>query len=121
MAIIMRYGTQGDKDETGESGIIASGLIDDGNQVVLDMFEPGGLYELTTAEYAISNSGFRGFRQILIYAPEAALFGSAALSHINEATSTNAGVTFTWNTNSTLTISQSSYAVHYILRDLSIG
>lgn len=120
MAIIMRYGAGGGQSAGQESSIIASGLIEDGNPVVLDMFTAGGLYELTTAEYAISNSGFRGMRKILIYAPEAALFGTAALSHINEAASSSAGVTFTWNTDSTVTLSQSSYAVRYILRDLSI-
>ena len=120
MAIKMRYGAPGDSTEGQESAIIASGLIDDGVPVVLDMFTAGGLYELTTAEYAPSNSATRGFRKILIYAPEEALFGTAALSHVNEATSTNAGVTFAWNTDSTLTISQSTYAVRYILRDLSI-
>lgn len=119
MAIIMQYGAE-NSAAAGQSGaIIASGLIDDGTPITLE-FEPGHLYELTTAEYTISNSAFRGMRQILIYAPESALFGTAALSHVNEATSTNAGVTFTWNTDSTLTISQSTYAVRYILRDLSI-
>ncbi len=119
MALIMQYGAVG--AAAGHNGaIIASGLIDDGTPVILDVFKPGGLYELTTAEHAISNSGFRGMRKILIYAPEEARFGTNALSHVNEAASTNSGVTFTWNADSTLTISQSSYAVRYILRDLSV-
>lgn len=120
MAVIMRYGTGGGQSAGQESSIIAQGLIDDGNPVVLDVFEAGGLYELTTAEYAISNSATRGFRKILIYAPESAWFGSSALSRVNEAASPNSGVTITFNTDSTLTISQSTYAVRYILRDLSI-
>lgn len=121
MAIIMQYGAGGGQSTGQESSIIASGLIEDGNPVVLDVFEAGKVYELITAEYAISNSGFRGMRKILIYAPESALFGTAALSHVNEAASTNAGVTFAWNTDSTLTISQSTYAVKYWLFDVSIG
>lgn len=120
MAIIMRYGSQGDSMGQ-ESSIIASGLIEDGNPVVLDVFEAGGVYELITSAYNKTTSVFRGMTKTLIAAPEAAQFGTVALYHIAEAQSSNIGMTLTWNTDSTLTITQSTYAVKYWLHDVSIG
>lgn len=120
MAIIMRYGTPGDRAGavTGESAsaIVASGIINDGSSVVLTM-EAGGLYELYTQEYAISNSVPRGMRAVLISAPEEGVFGTGAVSHVSICATSNAGVRINYNTDSTITLQQSStaYAVKYYL------
>ncbi len=123
MAIIMQYGASGSATTGKESAIVASGTIDDGSSVILEL-EAGRLYELFTWEYAIANSAFRGMRGVLIAAPEAALFGTVAVSHVSICASSNAGVSITYNADSTVTVAQTgsgSYAVNYVLRDLGIS
>lgn len=120
MAIIMQYGAPSSVNNAKESAIIASGTIDDGNAITLEL-QAGHLYELFTAEYNKSTFVFRGMHKWYVYAPEASIFGTVAVSHVSEAASTNSGVTITWNNDSTISLSQSTYGVKYILRDIGIN
>lgn len=118
MAIIMRYGAPGDRaGAAGDDAIIYSGSIDNGGTVELT-FEAGGLYQLFTAEYTISSGAYRGHRQINIKAPEAAVFGTVACAYQAAQASSNSGVSITYNTDSTITLAQSSttYGVIYVVR-----
>ena len=120
MAIIMQYGAQSSANTGKENPIIASGTISDGTPVTLDM-DAGRTYELATVEYNPSTGAFRGMHKWIIATPEAALFGTTAVSRVSEAASTNSGVTVNWNADSSITLSQSTYAVRYILRDFGIN
>ena len=100
-----------------ESAIVYKGTIDDASEVTFT-FEPSSLYELFTAEYNASTGAYRGHRLVEIYTPEEDIFGTTACNRGNAYASTNAGVTFTWNTDSTLTIKRNAttYAVKYVIR-----
>ena len=117
MAIIMQYGTPGSAPRRSNDGTIFSGIIEDELPVTLT-FAAGGIYQLFTAEYNASTGAYRGHREILIKVPEPAAFGSAACAHINAATSTNSGVSITYNNDSSITLAQSSatYNVIYAVR-----
>lgn len=119
MAIVMRYGSaQGAASaRLSDTAIIYKGSIDNGGTVTLQ-FDPGGLYQLFTAEYNASTGAYWGHRQINIKAPESSLFGTVACAYQAAQASSNSGVTITYNTDSTVTLAQSSttYAVIYVVR-----
>lgn len=109
----MKYG----KTETGggqNSDLVYSGVIEDADPVDI-VLDPGCMYELFTYEWNASTDAYRGSRAVLITVPNESLYGSTAVSHLTLASSTNAGVSFTWNNDSTVTIARSSatYAVRY--------
>ena len=104
------------------SDVIYSGKIEDEAEAILSL-DPGGLYELFTAEYNASTGAYRGHRLVIIKAPEGELFGTVACAHGNAYASTNSGVTIGYPTDSTVTIKRSSatYAVTYVLKAVKKG
>lgn len=118
--LALRYGAAGHV-KANQTAIVASGLIDSSAAVDL-ILEPGGIYELFTAEYNASTGAYRGHRSRMIKAPEEDKFGTTAAATINESASTNSGVTITMNSDSTISIARSSatYAVRYVLRAVGL-
>lgn len=116
MALAMEYGTN--KAGKGYAGLdlATSGEITDSTPVILT-FDEGGMYLLFVAEYRISNGAFRGQRVISIKAPESEVFGTTAVNRGTLYSSSDSGVTLTYNNDSTLSIAQASsaYAVRYAL------
>ena len=111
----------GNAVETGmQSGnIIASGSLAfaSGETIVPDvlMFPADSAFELVTIERNQSSGAYRGSRKIMIVSPAADLFGSEACKHYTEASSSDSGVTITYNSDSTIEIKPSSttYSVVY--------
>lgn len=91
---------------------LRGGEVTDDTAVVLS-FSPGGIYVLITKEWNASTGAYRGHRASLIAAPEEDVFGTVAPASIVMAASTNAGVTFTHNNDSTTTIKQSSTTYNF--------
>ena len=122
MAVAMQYGSgnYGSNSRIAQS-VIYKGTIDDGNPVTLTL-EAGGLFEIFTAEYNATTYAYRGHRARLVKMPEESLYGTVAAATVNEAASTNSGVTITMNADSTISIAQSSstYAVKYIVRSVDV-
>lgn len=122
MAIAMQYGSgnYGSNSRIAKS-VIYKGTINDGNPVTLTL-EAGGLFEIFTAEYNATTYAYRGHRARLVKMPEESLYGTVAAATVNEAASTNSGVTITMNADSTISIARSSstYAVKYIVRSVDV-
>lgn len=122
MAVAMQYGSGNYSSNSRiAQSVIYKGTIDDGNPVTLTL-EAGGLFEIFTAEYNATTYAYRGHRARLVKMPEESLYGTVAAATVNEAASTNSGVTITMNADSTISIAQSSstYAVKYIVRSVDI-
>ena len=111
----MKYG--GGNRRSGGSGmqLVASGYVDDEYPVEIE-FEAGSMYMLFCKEYNASTGAYRGFRYFTIATPEEEVFGTTACNKLGQE-SANAGVTLTWNDDSTLTIERASstYAATYAL------
>lgn len=122
MAIAMQYGSgnYGSNSRIAKS-VIYKGTIDDGSTVTLTL-DAGGLFEIFTAEYNATTYAYRGHRARLVKMPEESLYGTIAAATVNEAASTNSGVTITMNADSTISIARSSstYAVKYIVRSVDV-
>ena len=95
---------------------IRGGEVTDGTSVVLS-FAPGGMYLLFTKEWNASTGAYRGHHARFIASPEEDVFGSVIVNSGVLFSSTNAGVSFTANTDSTFTLVRSSatYAFRYAL------
>lgn len=95
---------------------IRGGEVTDNSSVVLS-YEPGGMYILFCKEWNVSTNVYRGHRASLVATPENALFGTTAVASLVLAQSTNSGVAFTHNNDSTTTIRATSatYAFRYAL------
>lgn len=86
---------------------ISSGEIVDDATVTFE-FEPGGIYVLFTKEWTASTGAYRGYRGILITAPEPEVFGTTSCTRTQFGNYANTGITLTWNNDSTLSIKQSA-------------
>ena len=109
----VKYGNT-DASAGQNSNLVYSGVIADADPVDI-VLDPGCMYNLITYEWNASTNAYRGSREVLICVPNEGLYGSTAVSHLTLASSTNAGVSFTWSNDSTITIARSSatYAVRY--------
>lgn len=94
--------------------LIDSGEVTDGTTITLEP-EPGSLYLLFTKEFNASNDYYRGHRAVYIATSEESVFGTGASQHISVAASTNSGVTISYLSNGSITLTRSSstYAFRY--------
>lgn len=115
--MIMQYGDI-DSIPTSAKGIelITSGSVSDETVVELD-FDAGGMYILFCSEYNASTGAYRGHRAILIQAPQESVFGTTSVKRGNMYGSSDTGIKFTYNDDSTMTLERysSTYAFTYAL------
>ena len=71
-------------------------------------FAPGGMYVLAVKVWTASSGAYRGHALYFIAAPEDEVFGTVAVARATAATGGTVSVTITNNSDSTLTIVQSS-------------
>lgn len=116
--LAMSYGSSGMVAKSA-SNLAASGLIDD-NSTVDIILDVGGLYMLYTAEFNATSGAYRGVHMRIIKAPEEQYYGTTAASTASIHASTNSGLSFTANNDSTISIAPNSatYAVRYALYKL---
>ena len=116
-SLAMQYGTAGrvKPSKEGVRFIRGATIVDDSTEILT--FEAGGIYILACVQWTAS-SGARQGRQIsLICAPESELFGTVACTREAMATGGTARVTYTLNSDSTISIKQTnaSYNWRYVL------
>ena len=109
--VSMLYGTRREINNTA-SAKIASGTLEyvsgaEEESVTIN-FVPDAIYLLFCSERTTSSGAQYGNRIIMINTPTESLFGTTACSHPNVYTSSNIGVTLTWDDDSTLTIAPAS-------------
>lgn len=111
--VSMQFGKSGGavQNKPGLKFIRGGAIVDDTAEVL--SFAPGGIYILFTSEWNATTEAYRGHHAFLIAAPEDAVFGTVAVARINMAVSTNAGVTLTNNSDSTVTVKQSSTTYNF--------
>ena len=95
------------------------GVIDTDDPVELTLDE-GGIYNLYTLEYRVDTGAIRGYRQMMIVVPVGDSYGTTSVGHQSMASSTNTGVTVTYESDSTITLarSSSSYEVRYAIQKI---
>ena len=111
----------GNAVETGmqTGNIIASGSLAfaSGETIVADVITlpVDSAFELVTIERNQSTKAYRGSRIIFIVTPDAEMYGNENCKHYTEASSSDSGVTITYNSDSTIEIkpSSSTYSVDY--------
>lgn len=81
-------------------------IVDDTAEVL--SFAPGGMYILAVKVWNASTGAYRGHALYFIAAPEEDVFGTVAVARATAATGGTVSVTITANSDSTLTIVQSS-------------
>lgn len=86
---------------------IRGGEVTDETAEVIS-FAPGGMYVLAVKVWTASSGAYRGHALYFIAAPEEDVFGTVAIARATAATGGTVSVTITNNSDSTLTIVQSS-------------
>ena len=113
----MQYGSAGSpvKNKLGVKFIRGGTIVDDTTEVLT--FEAGGIYILACVQWTASDGTRQGRQISLICAPESEKFGTTACTREAMATGGTARVSYTLNSDSTISITRnnSAYSWRYVL------
>ena len=106
--VSMQFGKSGGvvQNRPGLKFLRGGEVTDDTAEVI--SFAPGGMYILAVKVWNASTDAYRGHALYFIAAPEEDVFGTVAIARATAATGGTVSVTLTNNSDSTLTIVQSS-------------
>ena len=125
MPTAMQYGSGNygkDSNRMANFSYVSGGVLVGGVDSKILEFDAGGIYVLFTGEWNSSTEAYRGHHLSIIKVPELSLYGTTAIQRGSAYASSNSGVTFTANNDSTLTIAptNANYSVRYALYKVGI-